>query len=109
MINFNPLKLGKCTFWVSFILGNLFLFGFLFGVAIQIKDIIDFSIVGGLIYLYVASIINVVILLSLLVQGVIDVEKRKQCFNGIGIMLINIPLATLYAFIGISLIDCFNI
>ena len=105
----NPLKLGKYTFGASFIIGNLFLFGFLFGVTIENKDIIDSSIVGGLIYLYVAAIINLVILLVLLVWGIIDVENRKQSFMGIGIVLINIPLAYLYAFLGIFLIEHFNL
>ena len=109
MINFNPLKLGKYTFWVSFIIGNLFLFGFLFGVAIQNNEFAMDCAVCGFFYLYVASIINIVILLALLIWGIIDVGKRKQYFIGIGIMLINIPLAVLYAFIGLSLIDYFNL
>jgi len=92
----NPSKIGKYTFWVSFIIGNLFLFGFLFGVRS--------SAIYGFYYLYVATAINLVVLLALLIWGIADTEKRKQCFKGIGIMLINIPLAALYAVIGLLLL-----
>ena len=109
MENLNPLKFGKYTFWLSFGIGNLFMFGFLFGEVIQDDKFASSFAFGGFYYLFIAPIINIVILLALLILGIIDIEKREQCFKGIGIMLINIPLAALYAVIGISLIDCFNI
>jgi len=108
MKNANPLKIAKYTFVVSFIIGNLFLFGFLFGVAIKNNDIAGYSAVCGCYYLCVATAINLAILLALLIWGIIDVEKRKHCFKGIGIMFINIPLAALYTFIGFLLIIYFD-
>ena len=89
----NPLKIGKYTFWLSFGIGNLFMFGFLFGEVIQNSEFAMDCAVCGFFYLYIAPIINIVILLALLILGIIDIEKREQCFKGIGIMLINIPLA----------------
>jgi len=87
MKDLNPLKIGKYTFWVSFIIGNLFLLGFLFGVAIQNKEIAEYSAIFGFLYLYyVAGSVNIVILLGLLVYGIsskTNKEKRKQCFIGI--------------------------
>ena len=108
MKNVNPLQIAKYTFWTSFIIGNLFLFGFLFGVVIQNKDISMLSALCSYAYLYVAIATNLIILLSLLIWGIISAEKRKQCFIGIGIVLINIPFAALYAFLGIYLICNFN-
>ena len=104
MKNLNPLKIGKYTFWVSFIIGNLFLFGFLLVFQSGDSNLATRIAAFGYTYLYVATAINLIILLYLLIWGIIDVEKRKQCFMGIGIMLINIPLAALYAFLGIYLI-----
>ena len=104
MKNLNPLKIAKYTFGASFGIGNLFLFGFLLGVSIQNNDIAESSAVYAFIYLFVAIAVNLVVLLALLIWGIIDVEKRKHCFKGIGIILINIPLAALYAFIGLLLV-----
>ncbi|MDR1761744.1 MAG: hypothetical protein LBR55_04780 [Bacteroidales bacterium] len=102
MKNLNPLKIGKYTFWISFIIGNFFMFGFLLGVVIKNNNLIDGSAYLGYLYLYVATAINLIILLIFLIWGIGEVEKRKQCFTGIAIMLINIPLAILYASIGLS-------
>jgi len=105
MKNLNPLKIGKYTFWVSFILGNLFMFGFLFGGLVIKSDNIAFgSAVFGFYYLYVATAVNLIILNGLIVWGIYDINKREQCFIGSAIMLINIPLAILYAFIGFGLV-----
>ena len=103
----NPLKIGKYTFWVSFILGNLFLIGFLFGVAIKNNSIANYSAFSGYLYLFVATAINLIILIALLVWGIIEDEKREQCFIGGAIMLINIPLAIVYAVVGMRLLELF--
>ena len=108
MKNANPLKIAKYTFGASFGIGNLFLFGFLLGVSIQNEDIAKSSALFGFLYLFVATAINLLILLTLLIWGIIAIEKRKQCFIGIGIMLINIPLSILYAFLGFYLLRLFN-
>ena len=108
MKNLNPLKIGKYTFWVSFGIGNLFLFGFLFGVGIQNKDIAEWSALCGYFYLFVAAVVNLVIFLALQIYGCCYKEKLKQSFIAAAILLINIPLAILYVYGGILLIDYFN-
>ena len=108
MKNLNPLQIAKYTFWTSFIIGNLFLFGFLFGVAIKNNDIAGYSAVCGCYYLCIAATTNLAILLTFLIWGIIDVEKRKHCLKGICIIFINIPLAALYTFIGFLLIIYFD-
>ena len=106
MKNLNPLKIGKYTFWVSFGIGNLFLLGYLFGAAIKSEFIANVCLLGGYYYLYVATAVNLAILLALLVFGIFKIRnaERKQCFVGSAIMLINIPLAILYAFVGLGLV-----
>ncbi len=108
MKNLNPLKIGKYTFWVSFIIGNIFMFGFLFAAAV----INDSSLASnfamlGFYYLFVAAPVNLIILFALLSWGIVEVEKRKHCFIAASILLINIPLAWLYAFVGCLSIDYF--
>jgi len=112
MRTINPLKIGKCTFWISFIIGNLFLFGCLFGLLLDFlfrnKDFAVWSAILGYCYLYVATAINLIILFVLLIWGILEKDKQKRCFTSVGIMLINIPLAILYAFVGLGLIGEFS-
>ncbi|MCL2327432.1 MAG: hypothetical protein FWC39_02835 [Bacteroidetes bacterium] len=103
MKNLNPLKIGKYTFWVSFIIGNIFMFGHLLDVAINNHATYRLAI-GGYMYLFVAAAANLIILFALLIWGIVDVEKRKQCFKGIAMLLINIPLAFVYAIIALELL-----
>ena len=98
-------EVAKYTFWVSFIIGNLFVFGALIGWLFQNEETTILSASFGYLYLYVAFFINITILLILLTRGIIEDKKRKECFKGIGIMLINIPLAVLYSFGGICLLS----
>jgi len=109
MRTINPLKIGKYTFWISFAIGNLFLLGFLFGMAIKNYGFASWSALFGSLYLFIATVINLILLLILLVWGIFEVEKRKQCFTGIGIIAFNIPLATLYVFVGTKLLMHFKI
>ena len=105
MKNLNTLKIGKYTFWVSFGIGNLFLFAFLFGMTIQFVELSIISAFCGFYYLFVATAINIAILLFLFVYRIFlnDKTKRNQAFTGMVIMLINIPLVILYTFIGMFL------
>ncbi len=107
MKNINPLKIGKYTCWISFIIGNIFMFGFLLGWAIECDYIANYCAVGGYLYLYAATVVNLIILFALLTWGVAKVEMRKQCFTAIAILLINIPLAILYACTGLGLLGFF--
>jgi LIVCS family branched-chain amino acid:cation transporter len=108
MKKLNPLKIGKYTFWVSFILGNIFLFGFLFGEAIGNRAIAFGSAIAGYFYLFIATAVNLIILLALAIWGIYDINKRKDCFTGTGIILINIPVAIIYAYLGILLFGFFS-
>ena len=108
MKNLNSLKIGKYTFWVSFGIGNLFLIGFLFGAAIKVEDIAIGSAMFSIFYLILATIVNIFILILLCFDiSIVKKENRKQYFKGMGIILINIPLAILYSIIGMSLLYSF--
>jgi len=111
MKNLNPLKIGKYTFWVSFGIGNLFMLVFLYGMAIKINWLSEWSAMLGFYYLFITKFINFAILLFLFVYGFSsnDKETRKQCFKGIAIILINIPIAILYAVAGLFLMNLFSI
>ncbi len=109
MQNLNPLKIGKYTFWASFIIGNIFLFFCLFSVSIKNNHLALHSAIYGFFYLPIATCINIVILLVLTIWGIVVPVKRIECFSGAIIMLINIPIAILYFAIGLFLVQNFNI
>ncbi|MDQ1098764.1 MULTISPECIES: hypothetical protein [Chryseobacterium] len=88
---------GKVVFWLFFILGNISLIGYI----ISKND--EFA-VGGFMLLIFGSIINLVIVAAILVYAWIDVRRRSACMKAVMIILINIPVAILYFFIGISII-----
>jgi LIVCS family branched-chain amino acid:cation transporter len=60
--------------------------------------------VGGYFYLYVASIVNILILLFLSIYCLWIKEKLKNYPVAIGYILLNIPIAAIYAYIGITYI-----
>lgn len=97
MENRNIIVIGKFVFGVSFLSGNICLFGYLFT-----KDYL-FASSGYLLLIY-ASILNLLIVLSLLIYGLFNETKRKVCLKSILILSINIPIAAFYALIGINLI-----
>lgn len=96
MENLEPLKIGKYTFGVSFAIGNIFLFGYLLAK-------IEMFAIYGYFYLFVAAAINILIVLFLIGYGIVFSKKIKDCLKAIGIILLNIPLAVLYAWIGLSI------
>lgn len=89
-------NIGKTFFWTSFLLGNICLFGFIFT-----KN--ESFAVAGLYLLYLASAVNITVILFLIVYGMIYRNHFENCKKAILIMLLNIPIAFLYAWIGISL------
>ena len=101
--------LGLYTFWVSFIMGNIFMFGFLFGVSIRNSNLAFDMAISGLGYAFLAAVVNFFIMLVLLTNGITNKKERKDSFIGIGIMLLNFPIATLYVFVGLWLLEFFNI
>ncbi|MGL6129223.1 hypothetical protein [Chryseobacterium artocarpi] len=92
----NILNLGKSIFGVFFITGNMCLFGYL------ITKEEDFAI-GGLFLLIVGSALNLLIILILLLSAVFIPSRSDACLKAIGILMINIPIAIIYALIGLNL------
>lgn len=87
---------GKCTFWLFFILGNICLFGYL----ITRND--SFA-AGGYMLLIFGTIINLFLVIGLLIYGIASRSKFNACLKAIGLLMINIPIAFIYALIGLNL------
>ncbi|MDF2932459.1 MAG: hypothetical protein K0R36_1790 [Chryseobacterium sp.] len=98
MKNKNILTTGKFFFWLSLILGNICLFGYLIT-----KDE-DFAFYGFMLLIF-GSILNILVITSLLVYGSFNKIYLDTCYKSAGIILINIPIAILYAVIGISILN----
>lgn len=92
----NIVSLGKLLFLASFILGSVCLLGFIF------TGSSDFAIVGYL-TLICGAFINGITVLSIAVYAIIKPQYSKECIRAIIYMLINIPIAVLYAVIGLSI------
>lgn len=95
---FTTKNIGKLFFWLSFILGSICLFGYVFT-----KDI-QFAIAGYFLLIY-GVIINLIVIFVLLIYGFSQKEYFEDCKKSILMILINLPIAILYAWIGLSLID----
>lgn len=83
------IKISINCFKYSFILGTLIYAG-----AIITRN--DNFFLGGFFYIILALIVNLVMLLTLLVTLITFPENRLKSLKTIGILLINIPIATLY-------------
>ena len=97
MKNFHVIKFSKSLFWLSFAAGNISLFGFLF------THRIEFAL-AGYATLFIAGIVNLVAFLVLILAALIQPEEFENRIRAAFILLINIPIAILYTFIGTSLI-----
>ncbi|WP_223608713.1 hypothetical protein [Chryseobacterium sp. OSA05B] len=91
------IKLGKYIFGLCFALGNICLFGYL------ITDIDDFAYYGFLLLIF-GTALNLPVALVLLIYGITHEPKSDACLKSIGIMMINIPIAIIYAVIGLHII-----
>ncbi|KPE49965.1 hypothetical protein [Chryseobacterium indologenes] len=92
------INIGGGLFALCFLLGNICLFGFMFT-----RD--DRFMAGGYMLLVFGSILNMIVISGLLLYGLIICQaKLSACIKAIGILLINIPLAIVYALIGLSII-----
>ena len=89
-------NIGNYTFWLCFILGNICLFGNI------ITKNIDFALCGYVL-LYLASVLNLLIIFGLLIYGLFRRSQLPNCFSASAILCINIPIAALYTYIGITL------
>ncbi len=96
MKNSQILTLGKGTFLISFLAGNICLFGY-----ITFRNV-DFAYAGFCV-LILASILNLIVFLSLIIYGLFNSEELLECLKSAAILLINIPIAWLYAAIGSSI------
>ncbi|PQA91674.1 hypothetical protein B0A69_17925 [Chryseobacterium shigense] len=90
------INIGKYIFGLCFALGNICLFGYL----ITSND--GFAITGYLLLIF-GTIINLLIVIGLLTYSLVHPSKFKICLKAIGILMINIPVAILYAVIGLNL------
>jgi LIVCS family branched-chain amino acid:cation transporter len=90
---------------VSFIIGSIFFFGALICNSISFWDkYANYFILGGFFYLYIATATNFLIHMSLSVDCLWIKENNKIYFNAVGYILLNIPIAALYAYVGITYI-----
>ena len=91
------INIGKYIFGLCFLLGNICLFGYL------ITGNEDFA-VGGYMLLIFGTLLNLLIVIGLVIYGIASQSKLNACLRAIGILMINIPIAILYAVIGINII-----
>jgi len=97
MENNEIIKFGKYVFGGCFALGNICLFGYLLT-----RD--DSFASGGYMLLILGTLINLLLVIGLLIYGIAKQSKFDACLKAIGLLMINIPIAILYTFIGTNLI-----
>ncbi|UWX59265.1 hypothetical protein N0B40_12705 [Chryseobacterium oranimense] len=96
MKDYEIINFGKYLFGLFFILGNICLFGYL------ITKNSAFA-VGGYMLLIFGTLINLLFVIGFLIYGIVYQSKLDACLKAIGLLMINIPIAILYAFIGLNL------
>ena len=87
---------AKFLFWASFIFGSICLLGYM-----ATKGVV--FAVGGYLLLIFGSLVNLVAVAAFASYAFVRPEYSKECVKAILFLLINIPIAILYAFIGLSL------
>ncbi|WP_185208799.1 hypothetical protein [Chryseobacterium sp. C3] len=92
------ITIGKTLFWLSFILGSISLFGY----ALTKNDLLA---EGGILVLEYGFVVNMIVLVTLLIYGIVHKSKLNACLKSSGIMLINIPIAIIYIIIGVQLVS----
>lgn len=97
MENFKILNIGKSLFWLSFILGNICLFGYIF------SGNESFAI-GGYLLLIFGTIFNLLAFFGLILFGLLNQKYKNESVKSAMILLINIPVAILYFYIGTSIL-----
>lgn len=97
MKNLELLPISKYTFLLSFIVGNICLFGFI------LTNELFFAI-AGFYWLFIAGAINIAILIGLVIYGLLNKVILNICLKSAGVLLLNIPIAWLYAAIGSSMV-----
>lgn len=87
--NLSLVKLSMYLFKYSLIIGTIFFLLYLFS---QNTEIIIF----GFVYLCIATALNLMLFLSLLIIVLTDARSRIETLKSMGLLLINIPIAILY-------------
>jgi len=95
MKNESVIYFGKCIFGLFFVFGSICLLGNL----LTKND--EFAIAGFFLLIY-GTVVNLALVFALLVYGIVKKNQLKYCIQSVGIICVNIPVAILYAFIGIS-------
>lgn len=95
MKNSEIINVSKVIFGVFFSVGTLCLLG-----ALVTKD--DWFAGAGYLLIVFGVPVNLLCVLGILTYGVINTSKFKQCMIAILILTANIPIAFLYAVIGLS-------
>lgn len=96
MKNDSIIYFGKCVFGLFFILGNICLLGYL------LTNNNGFAVFGFLLLIY-GKVINLLLVIILLVYGLLRNNQLKYCLQAIGFICLNIPIAIVYAAIGLNL------
>lgn len=92
------IDLGKAIFGVFFSVGTLCLLG-----ALVTKD--DWFAGAGYLLIVFGVPVNLLCILGFLTYGIINTSKFKECMIAILILTANIPIACLYAIIGLAYFD----
>jgi LIVCS family branched-chain amino acid:cation transporter len=90
-------NIGKSFFWGSFIIGSICLFGYMIT---KWEGFVG----GGIFLLTVGVVVNLMVAISLLLYGAFNPRYLDSCVRSVCLMLVNIPIGVLYAFIGINII-----
>lgn len=91
-------KLGRAVAIVSASIGTLILLGYLVSKEENIA-------VAGFFFLYLAAIVNAIVLIIVFIAAIADALRRRRRFLTCGFMLLNLPYAALIAWLGIWLMD----
>ncbi|MEG0928410.1 MULTISPECIES: hypothetical protein [Chryseobacterium] len=83
---------GKYTFLISFVLGTLLFLTFLI-----VRN--EFLLLLGFAYVMIAIIVNLIILLYELGIYLNDISEKKASGNSALLLLLNIPIASIYLLI----------
>lgn len=92
------INIGKVMFLSSFLLGNICLFGYIFT-----RN--EFFVNGGFLVLQWGLVTNLSAIFILITYGVFHNSQLDACLKSSAIMLINVPIAIIYIFIGIQLVS----
>ncbi|MEJ5105340.1 hypothetical protein [Chryseobacterium sp. MYb328] len=91
------INLSKSIFGGCLALGTICLLGGVFK--------LEPFVAAGYMLLIIATPVNLFLVLAFLIHGLVNRSSLKTCIKAIGILSINIPIAILYAVIGICLIS----